>query len=76
MNRRSTYRLRLRAQAEVARAASLAHVVELKRAEEQQQLAEALTESGRDVQMQQTLLAYLLAGTASPPIVKGPHSHE
>ena len=41
MNRRSTYRLRLRAQAEVARAASLAHVVELKRAEEQQQLAEA-----------------------------------
>lgn len=71
MSRRSNYRLRLKAQSDAAKATSLAHIVEMRRIEEQQQLTEALTESGRNIQMQQTLLAYLLAGTTSSPLVKG-----
>lgn len=76
MNRHSNYRLRLRAQSDSAKATSLAHIVELRRMEEQKLLAEALTESGRNIQMQDTLMAYLLAGAATPPLVKGPQSHE
>lgn len=76
MSRYTNYRLRLKAQSDSARATSLAHIVELRRVEEQQHLAVALTESGRNIQMQNTLMAYLLAGTATPPLVKGPQAHE
>lgn len=76
MSRYTNHSLRLKAQSDSARATSLAHILELRRLEEQQHMVDVLTESGRNIQMQKTLMAYLLAGSATPPLVKGPQSHE
>jgi hypothetical protein len=76
MNRNSNYRLRLRAQADAAKATSLAHIVELRRIEEESRLAGALRESGRGAQMQDTLAGFLLAQSTPPSLVKGQQSHE
>ena len=74
--RNSNYRLRLKAQSETARAAALAHLVELRQAEEREQLSQALTESGRNFQTQENFRSYLLAGASTPPLMKGRKSHE
>lgn len=76
MNRNSNYRLRLRASSDAAKAASLAHVVELRRIEEERRLVDALSESGRKAQMQDTLAGFLLAQSITPSLVKGQQSHE
>ncbi|MDP9696185.1 UNVERIFIED_ORG: hypothetical protein J2X79_003764 [Arthrobacter globiformis] len=76
MSRYSNYRMRLKAESDAAKAASLAHVVELRRMDEQRHLTDTLTESGRNAQMQSTLGAFLLAQSSAPSLVKGPHSHE
>lgn len=76
MSHHSNYRLRLTAQSDAAKARSLARIVELQRMKEESRLAVALTESGRNTQMQETLAAFLLTQSTAPSLLKGQQSHE